>query len=155
MLFQTCTKLTFGLSDVFVVTVIAGNRINGVGSLFFRDRILRFGKNMSQSLKKFLNNFNFNSAHAPLNRDEGGLLPDDYLHLVRKRKKTSDHMRGTLVAGFSSPLMKAIDRSVETLGLWIVTSSVTFIKSVNQSSIKPCLIVHLVAVWTSIYFKFL
>ena len=116
MLFQTCTKLTFGLSDVFVVTVIAGNRINGVGSLFFRDRILRFGKNMSQSLKKFLNNFNFNSAHAPLNRDEGGLLPDDYLHLVRK-KKTSDHIRGTLVAGFSSPLMKVIDRSVETLGL--------------------------------------
>ena len=42
-LFQTCTKLTFGLSDVFVVTVIARNRINSVGSLFFRDRILRFG----------------------------------------------------------------------------------------------------------------
>ena len=35
--------------------------------------------------------------------------------------------------------MKALDKSVETLGLWIVTSSVTFIKSVNQSSIKPCL----------------
>ena len=32
--------------------------------------------------------------------------------------------------------MKALDRSVETLGLWIVTSSVTFIKSINQSSIK-------------------
>ena len=53
MLFQTCTKLTFGLSDVFVVTVIARNRINGVGSLFFRDRILRFGENMPQSLKGF------------------------------------------------------------------------------------------------------
>ena len=35
--------------------------------------------------------------------------------------------------------MKALDRSVETLGLWIVTSSVTFIKSANQSSIKLCL----------------
>ena len=57
VLFQTSTKLTFGLSDVFVVTVIARNRINGVGSLFFRDRILRFGKNMPQSLKRFLNNF--------------------------------------------------------------------------------------------------
>ena len=44
--------LTFGLSDVFVVTVIARNRINGVGSLFFRDRILRFGENMPQSLKR-------------------------------------------------------------------------------------------------------
>ena len=48
--------------------------------------------------------------------------------------------------------MKALDRSVETLGLWIVTFSVTFIKYVNQSSIKPCLIVHLVAMWTLIYF---
>ena len=36
-------KPTFDLSDVFVVTVIARNRINGVGSLFFRDRILNFG----------------------------------------------------------------------------------------------------------------
>ena len=53
-----CTKLTFGLSDVFVVSVIARNRINGVGSLFFRDRILRFGENMPQSLKRFLSNFN-------------------------------------------------------------------------------------------------
>ena len=35
--------------------------------------------------------------------------------------------------------MKALDRSVETVGLWIVTSSVTFIKSANQSSIKLCL----------------
>ena len=26
-----------------------------------------------------------NSAHAPLNRDDGGLLPDAYLHLVRKK----------------------------------------------------------------------
>ena len=57
MLFLTCTKLTFGLSDVLVVTVIARNRINGVGSLFFRDRILRFGENMTQRLKRFLNNF--------------------------------------------------------------------------------------------------
>ena len=58
MLFETCTKLTFGLSDVFVVTVIARNRINGVSSLFFRGRILRFGENMPQSLKRFLSNFN-------------------------------------------------------------------------------------------------
>ena len=34
--------------------------------------------------------------------------------------------------------MKALDRSVKMLGLWIVTSSVTFIKSANQSSIKLC-----------------
>ena len=57
MLFQACTKLRFGLSDVFVVTVIARDRINQIGWLFFRDRILRFGKNMPQSLKRFLSNF--------------------------------------------------------------------------------------------------
>ena len=54
-----------------------------------------------------------------------------------KRPLISDHIKGPLVAAFSSPLMNALDRSVKTLGLRIVTSSVTFIKSVNQSSIKP------------------
>ena len=33
MLFQTCTKLTFGLSDVLVATFTARNRVNSVGSL--------------------------------------------------------------------------------------------------------------------------
>ena len=45
MLFQTCTKLTFGLSDVLV-------------RFFFRDRIHRFGKNLSQILNRFLSKFN-------------------------------------------------------------------------------------------------
>ena len=71
-----------------------------------------------------------------------------------KRPLISDHIKGPLVAAFRSPLMKALDRSVETFGLWIVTS-VTFIKSANQSSIKLCLIVHLVAVWTLIYLRIL
>ena len=57
-----------------------------------------------------------------------------------KRQQISDCIKGPLVAVFRSPLMKALDRSVETLGLWIVTSSVTFIKSANQSSVKLCLI---------------
>ena len=57
----------------------------------------------------------------------------------KKRPLIGDHIKGPLVAVFRSPLMKALNRSVETLGLWIVTSSVTLIKSVNQSSIKPCL----------------
>ena len=52
MLFQTSTKLTFGLSDILVITVIAWNRINSVGSLLFRNRNLKFGKNMPESLKK-------------------------------------------------------------------------------------------------------
>ena len=72
---------------------------------------------------------------------------------VIERLLISDHIKGPIVAAFRSSLMKALDRSVKMLGLWVVTSSVTFIKSVNQSSIKPCLIVHLVAVWTLIYFR--
>ena len=47
MLLQTWNKLTFGLSGIHMVTVIARNRINSVCSLFFRDsRIPRFGKYM-------------------------------------------------------------------------------------------------------------
>ena len=56
-------------------------------------------------------------AHTPLNRDDGGLLLDAYLHLVRKKKAASGHIKGPLVSAFRSPLMKALDRSVETLGL--------------------------------------
>ena len=60
MLFQTYTKLMIGLSDTLVITVIARNRF--VGSLFFHDRVLRpqqkICKNMPQSLKRFLSNFN-------------------------------------------------------------------------------------------------
>ena len=67
--------------------------------------------------------------------------------LSEKRQLISDHTKGPLVAVFRSPLMKALDRSVKTLGLWIITSLVTFIKSVNRSSIKPWLTVHLVAMW--------
>ena len=59
-----------------------------------------------------------NSAHAPLNRDDGGSLPEAYLHLVRKKGQLiSEHVKALLVATISSPLMKALDRSVETLGL--------------------------------------
>ena len=37
------------MSDVLVMTVIARNRINSVCSLFFRDRILRFGEYVPKS----------------------------------------------------------------------------------------------------------
>ena len=57
MFFQTCTKLTFSLSGILVITVIVRIAINSVGSLFFCDRIFRFGKNMAQGLKTVLSNF--------------------------------------------------------------------------------------------------
>ena len=44
---------------------------------------------------------------------------------------------------FDAALIKDSMKETEKLHF-----SVTFIKSLNQSSIKPCLIVHLVAMWT-------
>ena len=38
MLFQTCTKLTFGLCNILVIIVIARNKLNSAGSLFFLDQ---------------------------------------------------------------------------------------------------------------------
>ena len=58
MLFKRCTKLTFGLSDILVITFIAQIWVNSVVSLFFRDGIFRFRKNMPQVLNRFLSNFN-------------------------------------------------------------------------------------------------
>ena len=46
--------------------------------------------------------WHINSAHPPLNRYNGGLLPDAYLYLVRKRQLISDYIKGPLVAAFRS-----------------------------------------------------
>ena len=56
------------MSDVFVVIVIAKNRIDGVGSLFFRDRILKFGRNMPHRLRRFLSDFNVVAIQNSLDR---------------------------------------------------------------------------------------
>ena len=34
--------------------------------------------------RRCLEAWHINSAHAPLNRDDGGLLPDVYLHLINR-----------------------------------------------------------------------
>ena len=60
--------------------------------------------------------WHINSAHTPSNCDNGGLLMPIYT-LSEKKELISDHRKGPLVAGFRSPLMKALDRSVEMLGL--------------------------------------
>ena len=41
-----------GLSDIPVITVIARNRINSVGSLFFRNKIVGFGKKYAPKFEK-------------------------------------------------------------------------------------------------------
>ena len=82
-----------------------------------KSKIITTNRRYHQRL--YLEAWHINSAHAPLNRDDGGLLPDAYLHLVRgkKRQLISDRIKGPLVAASRSNLMKALDRSVETLGL--------------------------------------
>ena len=54
-----------------------------------------------------------NSAHAPSKRNDDNSFSDSRLHFVRISKR----LKGHLVATFRSPLLKALDRSVETLGL--------------------------------------
>ena len=86
-----------------------------------KSKIITTNRRYHQRL--WLEAWHVNSAYAPLNRDDGGLLPDAYLHLVRKKGQLiSKRIKGPLLAAFRSPLIKALDRSVETLGLWIVTS---------------------------------
>ena len=69
-------------SSVFVVTVIARNRINGISLLFFYDRILRFRKNTPRSLRRFLSNLNVVAIQNSLNGFHNTLN-------VRNNSKTS------------------------------------------------------------------
>ena len=46
MFFKKFTKLTFGVSNVLMITVIAPDRVKGVSLLFLRCGTLRFGKDM-------------------------------------------------------------------------------------------------------------
>ena len=68
----------------------------------------------------------------------------------KKRQLISERVKGPLVAVFRSPLMKVLDNSDLNVSSMNCNFSVTLIKSLNQSSIKPCLTVHLVAMWTLI-----
>ena len=52
-----------------------------------------------------------NCAHAPLNRDDVGLLLTSIYTSSGKRQLISDRIRGPLIAAFRSPLMKALEVS--------------------------------------------
>lgn len=56
-----------------------------------------------------------NSANTPYNRDDSSFLPDAQLQV--KGQLISKIIKGALVAAIRSALVKALDRSVETLGL--------------------------------------
>ena len=90
MLFQTCTQPTFGLSDIFVITVIARNRIDSVGSVW--------------------------QKYAPKSEKAYFLTPI-YTSSKKKGQLLSERLKGSLFAAFRSPLMKAQGKNVDTLGL--------------------------------------
>ena len=50
-----------------------------MSTIDYNTRNIKQKNNSSTIPRQFL-------AHAPLNRDDGDLLPDAYLHLVRKKK---------------------------------------------------------------------
>ena len=73
-----------------------------------------------KSANSRIENILLNVFGRSLDRDDGGVLPAGHLHLVREKKKRpliSDHIKGPLVTASRSPLMKALDRSDERLGL--------------------------------------
>ena len=56
--------------------------------------------------------WHINSGHAPLDRDDGGLWPDNYLHLTDKNNCWLVSMS---YIDFRLPLLKAPNRSFATL----------------------------------------
>ena len=78
-----CKKENSALSDHTCLT----NHTTG----WDKSKIITTNRRYHQCL--FLEAWHINSAQAPLNRDDGGLYPDAYLHLVRKeRHLISDHI---------------------------------------------------------------
>ena len=63
--------------------------------------------------------WHINSAHALKKKEmmAAYFLTPIYTSSEKKGQLISAHIKGPLVAAFRSPLMKALDRSVETLGL--------------------------------------
>ena len=53
----------------------------------FQFKMINHFQNQSFSVyhqRRCVEAWHINSAHAPLNRDDGGLLPDAYLHLINR-----------------------------------------------------------------------
>ena len=74
-----CLKARFMQMHNFVLTREV--KITSIG--WDNSKIITTNRRYHQRL--CLDAWHINSAHAPLNRDDGGLLPDAYLHLVRKK----------------------------------------------------------------------
>ena len=86
-----------------------------------RQKVMFFYKKEQSALSEHtglcLETLHINSAHTP----EIVMMAAYFLTPIytssEKKQLISDHIKGPLVAAFRSPLMKALDRSVEMLGL--------------------------------------
>ena len=120
-----------------------------------------FGENMPQSLKRFLSNINVvaiqnsldgfrntlnvgnNTNPVAVSLSSGVLLVVTGFRQLRRKVLVLPFAFRTLETYFLSSSLKF--SPCRNFGSMNCNFSVTFIKSLNQSSIKPCLIVHLVA----------
>ena len=78
----------------------------------------------------------------------------DLMNVIEKLQFLDPTFRHSCVE-FSSRVMRGVyegtRQECRNVGSMNCNLAVTFIKSLNQKSIKPCLTVHLVAMWTLIY----
>ena len=63
----------------------------------------------------------------------------DLMNVTEKLQFIDPTFQHSCLVSSSSSLMNALERSVERLGLWIVTSRLHSLKSLSQSSINTCL----------------
>ena len=74
----------------------------------------------------------------PVEMDCGIFSKVTLVSLLNGKKKATNKWSWPLFAAFRSPQMKALDRSVRTLGLWIVTSSSSYQTMPNL--VKKCIL---------------
>ena len=98
-------RVEFKIALVFVVKIVCN-----YNSSIAWDNSKIITTNRCYHQRRCLEAWHINSTHAPLNCDNGGLLPDEYcISLI-------DDVTTQSRAVLRSPLRKTLDRSVETLG---------------------------------------
>ena len=75
----------------------------------------------------WLEAWHINSAHAPLNRDDGGLLPDAYLHFVKNRAADYWAYKRTSCCSFLITPNEGTRQECRNVGSMNCKFSVTFI----------------------------
>ena len=72
--------------------IIPRNRVICLARVWNNSKIITTNQRYHQ--RRCLEAWHINSAHAPLNRDDGGLLPDAYLHLINRCHYPKSSIKG-------------------------------------------------------------